>query len=74
MDKNIVDEIIDWAGSQTALGNLLGVSRGAISQWRNAGLGLPPARAIQLEQMTSGKFRAVRTANLEEIRKKKAPA
>lgn len=66
MNKNTVDEIIEWAGSQTALANLLGVSRGAVSQWRNSGEGIPAARAVQLERMTAGKFRAAKIAKLNE--------
>jgi len=69
MNRQIVDDIIDWAGSQTALANLLGVSRGAVSQWRAAG-GIPAVRAVQLERMTSGKFRAARIAKIDEAKEK----
>ena len=51
-----VDSVVDWIGGQGALASLLGVTRAAISQWRT--VGIPANRAVQIERMTSGKFKA----------------
>jgi DNA-binding transcriptional regulator YdaS (Cro superfamily) len=45
-----------WAGGQSALAQLLGVTKSAISQWGDSGI--PANRAVQIERMTSGKFKA----------------
>ena len=57
------DEIVDHFGSQTAMADALGVDRAAVSQWRATGL--PPFRAIQIETLTRGKFRAVRIVGVK---------
>ena len=60
MDTTPLEQIIEWAGSQTALANMLGVTRGAVSQWRDSGI--PANRAVQIERLTAGKFKAAKIA------------
>lgn len=57
MNKTI-SEVVDWFGSQANMARALGVDRAAVSGWVKAGA-LPPARAIQVEQQSGGRFRAV---------------
>lgn len=57
MDKTI-SEVVGWFGSQANMARALGVDRAAVSGWVKAGA-LPPARAIQVEQQSGGRFRAV---------------
>ena len=57
MNKTI-SEVVDWFGSQANMARALGVDRAAVSGWVKAGV-LPPARAIQVEQQSGGRFRAV---------------
>lgn len=63
MDTRPLEQIIEWAGTQTTLARLLGVTRGAVSQWRTAGI--PPGRAVQIERLTGGKFKAAQIARQE---------
>jgi len=61
----MLDEVIEWAGGrQVDLARRVGVSKEAVSAWVDRG-GLPPLRAIQVEQMSSGKLRAVDTVDME---------
>jgi len=53
----MIDKIIKHFGSQDALARCLFVDKSAISQWKLAGI--PPARAIEIERITFGKFKAV---------------
>ncbi|WP_280192124.1 Cro/CI family transcriptional regulator [Delftia sp. PS-11] len=49
------DDAVRYAGSAAALAKLLGVSPGAVSQWRD----FPPwPRQLQLERMTGGALSA----------------
>ena len=57
MNKTI-SEVVGWFGSQANMARALGVDRAAVSGWVKAGA-LPPARAIQVEQQSGGRFRAV---------------
>ena len=57
MNKTI-SEVVDWFGSQANMARALGVDRAAVSGWVKTGV-LPPARAIQVEQQSGGRFRAV---------------
>ena len=54
----MLEQIIEHFGGKLALANALGVSPPAVSLWCQIGR-MPPRRAIQIEQMTNGKFRAV---------------
>lgn len=50
-------EIIRFFGSRSELARRLNVAPAAVTQW---GLdGVPPARAIEIEQVSGGKFKAV---------------
>lgn len=53
-----INDLIEFYGSQSALAKVLGVSRVAVSQWCDAG-SLPPLRAVQIEIITDGVFKAV---------------
>lgn len=48
-------QAIEYAGSSKALADLLGITPSAISQW---GEEVPPARQMQLQQITRGRLRA----------------
>lgn len=48
--------IIQHFGSKAELARLLDVDRAAVAQWCR--FGLPPARAIEIETITNGKFKA----------------
>lgn len=51
------EKVIEWFGSQADLARAAGVTRGAVAQW--AYNGIPPHRAIQIEALTDGDFKAV---------------
>lgn len=54
----MLNEIIEHYGGKLALAKALGVSAPAVTLWCHLNR-IPPRRAIQIEQMTNGKFRAV---------------
>lgn len=54
----IIDEILIHFGGAAMLAKALKVSPPAVSQWVNSG-DIPPFRAIEIELLTGGKFRAV---------------
>lgn len=45
-------------GTQYKLAEALGVTESAVSQWISTG-GLPARRAIKVEQLTKGEFKAI---------------
>lgn len=51
-------DIIEHFGSQSALARALKVAPEAVSQWVSNGY-LPPKRAIEIEIITEGKFKAI---------------
>ena len=53
-----LERLIAHFGSQVKLAETLGVTQGAVSHWVNKG-GLPAGRAVQIEIMTKGEFKAV---------------
>jgi len=53
----VYNKIISHFGSHANLARALGVTRVAVSLWRTDGI--PPQRAIQIERLTGGKFKAV---------------
>lgn len=53
-----IKRLIGFYGSRTRLARALGVHRVAVTQWCDLG-GLPPKRAIQVEVLTDGEFKAV---------------
>ena len=54
----MIEKVIDRFGSASKLAKALGVHRSAISQWADCGY-LPPYRAVQVERLTNGEFKAV---------------
>lgn len=54
----MIKDVIDWYGSQANMARALKVDRAAVSFWVKVGV-LPPGRAIQVEQQSGGKFKAV---------------
>ena len=54
----MIDEILDWFGGQSETARALGVSPQAVFQWALDGK-IPPKRAIQIERLTAGHFKAV---------------
>lgn len=53
-----IKRLIEFYGSQSKLATVLGVHRAAVNQWLVNG-NLPPLRAIQIEMLTGGEFKAV---------------
>jgi DNA-binding transcriptional regulator YdaS (Cro superfamily) len=62
--SNRMESVIEWFGSQSECARQLGVNRAAVSQWMAEG-GFPAARALQIESMSNGAFRAIDISNLE---------
>lgn len=58
MQKTKIDQVVREFGSQSALAKALNVNRAQVSTWLKDGR-MPPLRAIQVESMTKGAFRAV---------------
>ena len=65
MKTTTINEIIAWAEGASRLAVMLNVDRAAVSQWRRHGR-VPPRRAIQIEQLSLGRFRAVDIAQTAE--------
>jgi DNA-binding transcriptional regulator YdaS (Cro superfamily) len=53
-----VDKLIEHFVNQSCLARALKVDPAAVSQWLSAER-IPPRRAIEIEMMTGGKFKAV---------------
>lgn len=49
-----IDKAADIIGSQTALAAVLGVSKGAVSQWKDEDRRVPAAHCVAIEQQTKG--------------------
>ena len=54
----MIHEIIQRFGSQVELARQLGVTQAAVAQWVSDER-IPPYRAIQIERITDGQFKAV---------------
>jgi DNA-binding transcriptional regulator YdaS (Cro superfamily) len=54
----MIQEIIRQFGSQVELARQLGVTQAAVAQWVSDEK-VPPYRAIQIERITDGQFKAV---------------
>lgn len=54
----MMDELLKHFGGQAALAKALNVTRGAVCQWVTSG-SIPAFRAIEIEQLTRGEFKAV---------------
>ena len=55
--ENMIDKLIEHFGSRKALYEALGVTRQCLSQYEKRGY-LPAKRAIEIEAITKGKFKA----------------
>lgn len=53
-----IDKVIEHYGGTSETCDALGVTKGAISQWRKDGI--PELRQFQIETLTDGKFKAER--------------
>jgi DNA-binding transcriptional regulator YdaS (Cro superfamily) len=49
-----IDKAADIVGSQTALAAVLGVSKGAVSQWKDEDRRVPAAHCVAIERATGG--------------------
>ena len=54
---NQINKLFEHFGSQQKLAKALGIKRMAVNHWKTRGI--PGARAVQIEQLTDGKFKAV---------------
>ena len=61
MTPDISKLIQHFGGTQVSMAKQLGVTRALISQWKN-GEPIPALRALQIEQLSGGKFKAARLA------------
>lgn len=52
-----IDRAAEILGSQTALADLLGVSKGAVSQWKDEGRRVPAEYCPLIERATNGQVR-----------------
>jgi len=59
----MIEDVIKWYGSQANMARALKVDRAAVSLWVKSGV-LPPARSIQVEQQSGGKFKAVELSKI----------
>jgi DNA-binding transcriptional regulator YdaS (Cro superfamily) len=51
-------ELVAYFGTQDKMADALEVTQGAVSQWIATG-GLPARRAIEVERITKGRFKAL---------------
>lgn len=54
----MINEIVKHFKTQYRMAKELKVTRAAVNHWVKTGI-IPPYRAIQIEQITNGKFKAV---------------
>lgn len=63
-----MEEIIEYFGNKAELARMLAVDRSAVTQW---GIdGLPPGRAIEIEKLSRGYFKAVEIVGLKNEKQK----
>lgn len=62
----MLEDIIEHYGGKLALAKALGVSPPAVTLWCQLGR-IPPRRAIEIEKMTGGKFKAVDIAGDKNV-------
>jgi DNA-binding transcriptional regulator YdaS (Cro superfamily) len=53
----MIEKIIEHFGGQAKLARVLNIDRSAVNQWLKSGT-MPPYRAIQIEILTNGQFKA----------------
>lgn len=74
-DNQIIDDVINFFGSQAKLATSLGLKQPAVSNWRNNRNGIGQINAQKIEIITNGKFKAIDLyPRLAEIEKLKAPS
>jgi DNA-binding transcriptional regulator YdaS (Cro superfamily) len=61
----MIQKIVEWFGSQSEMARQLRVDRSAVTHWVNSGA-LPPKRAIELEKLSNGLFKAVDIMGAED--------
>ena len=54
MVEHPIDEAAKVLGSQVALAALLGVTKGAVNQWKAAGRQVPIEHCLSIERLTGG--------------------
>jgi DNA-binding transcriptional regulator YdaS (Cro superfamily) len=54
----LIDQIIEYFGSQVKTAEALGVKPANVTFWKQSGF-MPSKRAIMVERLSGGKFRAV---------------
>jgi len=54
----VIKDVVEWYGSQANMARAMGVTPVSVSLWMRDGY-MPPARAIELEVKSGGKFKAV---------------
>lgn len=62
----MIDEIIEHFGGQSRMAEALGVAPANITFWKQSGT-MPSRRAVQVERLTGGKFKAVDIPNHLEV-------
>lgn len=63
-----MEELIKYFGNKTIMASVLDVDKSAVTQWGNEGL--PPYRAIQIERITKGVFKAIDIMGIKNETKK----
>lgn len=58
--------LLEHFGTQAALARALKVSRVAVHRWAEEGA-MPPARALQVEHLSGGEFRAIDLVDLRLV-------
>lgn len=61
----MINKIVEWFGSQSEMARQLGVDRSAVTHWLTKG-SLPPKRAIEVEKLSGGIFKAVDIMEAED--------
>lgn len=61
----MIQKIVEWFGSQSEMARQLRVDRSAVTHWVNSGA-LPPKRAIEVEKLSNGLFKAVEIMEAED--------
>lgn len=57
MSEHPIDVAASLLGGQAALASALGVSRGAVPQWKQEGRSIPAEHCPKVERLTGGKVR-----------------
>jgi hypothetical protein len=58
MAFDVLDQVVAHFGSKSRLARAVGTTRQAINGWRARGV-VPPSKAIRIEMITGGKFKAL---------------